>query len=891
MKRAVSTILIICCFTSLGISQTISVGPQGISPRDVELGRVDASFNRVYNGLLNVGIGTQMYFRGTFEDSSLTGATWSLMTKPGGSTATLGSPVEIDSATEIITFTPDVIGTYAISFVEGSYGDTVTFNAGTYVGMGASAADGGCAQCHAPFAEDWEATGHATALTRGLSGQKGDHFASYCVSCHSTGHDTDADNDGFDDRTQFVSYLGVDTNYVFPDSAALTDHYGSPDSSGHLFPAVWDSSLVFFPNSMKLANIQCESCHGPGSEHKGNTADHRIALPTGVETCAACHNAGTHHVFPEQWYVTGHASPPEYPTGPGRASCARCHTPGGFIQHAEGDVVTDNAWGPFDCATCHDPHAHDNEHQLRTVEATLANGEPVMAGGSGKLCMNCHQSRRDADPYTDEPHGHYGPHYMTQADMLSATNVVTFGKQLPSSPHLTATEDGCVTCHMSEEAGHVDEAGNVNLVGEHSLNMVFETGTDTIFNVAACAPCHGDVGETFAEKRYFDGRGNADHDGDGTEEGLQEEVHGLMDQLAAMLPAADGHDAYDPHDDVDDTWTLAELKAAFNYEMVYYDRSYGIHNPAFTVALLKVSIQALENDAIDGQIVAIDDLPQDQGNMVRIIWEKFADDGVSPTPIRKYLVQRLDDYTTDTTWTTVGEVTAHGAPRYALDVPTLYNTIATEFQIVALRDGAEPMVSLTGAGTSVDNLVPHAPANVIALFDGGVNLSWEAPADPDVNFYRIYRATSPNFVASEANQIGTTIELSYVDAVSNPGDYYYKIAAEDFNGNLGEISAEVDAHITGLDEAGLPTEYALAQNYPNPFNPSTTIKFQLKEAGPVALLIYDHLGREVLKLVDQPMSAGYHSVTVGADRLASGVYFYRIRVNEFTATRKMLLLK
>ncbi|UCH11157.1 MAG: T9SS type A sorting domain-containing protein, partial [Fidelibacterota bacterium] len=242
------------------------------------------------------------------------------------------------------------------------------------------------------------------------------------------------------------------------------------------------------------------------------------------------------------------------------------------------------------------------------------------------------------------------------------------------------------------------------------------------------------------------------------------------------------------------------------------------------------------------------------------------------------------------------EVTAHGAPRYALDVPTLFNTtdaaaFESEFRVLAVTMSGAVTESIVGAGESVDNLIPEAPTSVVALADGGVSLSWEASAAPDVNFYRIYRSTTQGFTPSEANEITTTIDLAYVDAVTNPGDYYYKIAAEDFNGNLGEFSLEVDAHITGIEDADLPTEYALAQNYPNPFNPSTTIKFQLKEAGHVNLVIYDHIGRDVLSLVDQPMSAGYHSVTVGADRLASGIYFYRIRANEFAATKKMLLLK
>ena len=70
------------------------------------------------------------------------------------------------------------------------------------------------------------------------------------------------------------------------------------------------------------------------------------------------------------------------------------------------------------------------------------------------------------------------------------------------------------------------------VVGGHSWNMNDAEGHD---NVAACAPCHGDFGTSFKDKKYYV-NGNADIDGDGIEEGLQVEVHGLWAKLAELLP-------------------------------------------------------------------------------------------------------------------------------------------------------------------------------------------------------------------------------------------------------------------------------------------------------------------------------------------------------------------
>lgn len=81
------------------------------------------------------------------------------------------------------------------------------------------------------------------------------------------------------------------------------------------------------------------------------------------------------------------------------------------------------------------------------------------------------------------------------------------------------------------------------------------------------------------------------------------------------------------------------------------------------------------------------------------------------------------------------------------------------------------------------------------------------------------------------------------------------------------------------------------QNYPNPFNPTTTIQFQTPQAGHVKITVYNTLGQLVTTLVDGNMKAGIHKVTFDAADYATGVYFYRLKVNDFSKVKKMLLLK
>lgn len=83
----------------------------------------------------------------------------------------------------------------------------------------------------------------------------------------------------------------------------------------------------------------------------------------------------------------------------------------------------------------------------------------------------------------------------------------------------------------------------------------------------------------------------------------------------------------------------------------------------------------------------------------------------------------------------------------------------------------------------------------------------------------------------------------------------------------------------------------LSQNYPNPFNPITVIKFSLPLKSNVSLKVYDILGREVKTLINGIKEAGIQEIPFEASNLSSGIYFYRLETQDFTQTRKMILLK
>ncbi len=89
----------------------------------------------------------------------------------------------------------------------------------------------------------------------------------------------------------------------------------------------------------------------------------------------------------------------------------------------------------------------------------------------------------------------------------------------------------------------------------------------------------------------------------------------------------------------------------------------------------------------------------------------------------------------------------------------------------------------------------------------------------------------------------------------------------------------------------VPVAMNLNQNYPNPFNPSTTISYSLSKASYVKLRVFNILGKELTTLVDGFQSAGNHSARFLASNMASGVYFYRLEAEGYTAMKQMLLVK
>jgi hypothetical protein len=291
------------------------------------------------------------------------------------------------------------------------------------------------------------------------------------------------------------------------------------------------------------------------------------AAPAAADlSCTQCHTDttlidGKHTAWAESVHGTGEA----YLRGTS-ADCAGCHSGGAFsLMIAAGQNPSEVEAGDpnptrQDCRTCHQIHTTytDADWALETTDpvALFSIEGATFDGGEGNLCANCHQPRRDA-PVAENGvitgiSSHWGPHHGPQSAMLLGVAGAGVSDGKPSA-HYSAVENTCVGCHLGSDASHTFEPV-----------------------VATCQQCHPDATD-------FDIGG------------VQTDVQAMIDDLGAKLVAAgvlsDATAAGHP--------TVTEAPenvgiALYNWLYVAHeDKSLGVHNPAYTKALLQAGLDAM----------------------------------------------------------------------------------------------------------------------------------------------------------------------------------------------------------------------------------------------------------------------------------------------------------
>ena len=234
------------------------------------------------------------------------------------------------------------------------------------------------------------------------------------------------------------------------------------------------------------------------------------------------------------------------------------------------------------------------------------------------------------------------------------------------------------------------------------------------------------------------------------------------------------------------------------------------------------------------------------------------------------------------------------------------NTFVAYFLPVTVpdTDQAPPQLAVSLMDTVVnhyavvagDTVLPVELANFTSNVNkNNVSLAWTTSTETNNQGFDIERKLVGSSDWTKAGNVagnGTTTtpkDYTFNDRVSAAGNYNYRLKQIDYNGAITYHALSSEVII------GLPTVYSISQNYPNPFNPSTKIDFELPYDSKVSILLYDISGREVGKLVNEQLTAGYHNVQFNGSNLASGMYFYRINANggsqNFISTKKMVLIK
>jgi hypothetical protein len=325
--------------------------------------------------------------------------------------------------------------------------------------------------------------------------------------------------------------------------------------------------------------------------------------PAQTSSCFTCHTDSYKHDHARlQWEYSLHGSGDtwlENRTAEGSSVCERCHTHEGFLAYVTGVQEDTTVFSRITCFTCHAPHTTGTLALRIDDPVALANAASYDKGESN-VCVGCHQSRQNVTTYVVDNKNlttRFGPHHSNQGDMLIGENAYEYANyDYENSAHSAVVADGCVQCHMAGSWG--------TKLGGHTFNMAHEVDEEEETNVAdACngSGCHGGL-------ENFDRAASSDFDWDGAVEGVQTEVAGLLDSLKTHLVAAGLLNASTGLPTNNRIVTKADSSGAvFNYLFVEEDRSEGIHNTRYSVALLRSSINYLKHGNPNGSAVASDD--------------------------------------------------------------------------------------------------------------------------------------------------------------------------------------------------------------------------------------------------------------------------------------------
>lgn len=226
---------------------------------------------------------------------------------------------------------------------------------------------------------------------------------------------------------------------------------------------------------------------------------------------------------------------------------------------------------------------------------------------------------------------------------------------------------------------------------------------------------------------------------------------------------------------------------------------------------------------------------------------------------------------------------------------------ATKLRPTALYFQLDTNATIKESSSPVLN--DHAILSVEQSSSTKVTFNWYTTSEYNVKRYELQRRIasygeyektldikSKQFIKPKSLRQGLLGRTKYsavetLPPLSRDIDLYYRLAL------INDIDSVVAYTEPVKLEFGGRRQVFVDQNKPNPFNPKTTITFRLTKAAPVSVIVYDIIGREVVKLFDGKLTMGKHTLEVDATLWRAGIYFYKVRTPQTIVTKKMVLAK
>lgn len=219
--------------------------------------------------------------------------------------------------------------------------------------------------------------------------------------------------------------------------------------------------------------------------------------------------------------------------------------------------------------------------------------------------------------------------------------------------------------------------------------------------------------------------------------------------------------------------------------------------------------------------------------------------------------------------------------------PNLISSVDTQPVVIQLAEQDHYIIGGTPNGFKIIDLSdPYSPNEILHYpsqytYDLKVlnNFLYVAHADDGIRIFDLDNITSPQ-------EVGYYNTPGVAWSIDGEADRIY-IADARYG-----MSIVRNMLLTGIREIKTqPSYFELFQNFPNPFNSLTHIRYSISKSGTVLLKVFDILGNEVVKLVDNYQNAGEYDVIFQGDKLASGIYLYRLTTGSFSSIKKLILLK